>query len=683
MSSGEERCWLDRSLALLSAALPFGLSLARAASSGQWRDDLSAVRDLGLVAVGVGGGLSTPLAQALSLIPLGSRTFRAALGSALALGLASRLLYAMVRRLLLESARPSPLAGSSWWRRLRRAAELLFPAAAAWLPAAAAAPRATEAAAPRATEAAAPPAASGAAPSAPAAGVSPRLASVLSAIAVLTAALSPTWQREATVGGGAMLATCCALAALALASACAEHARHAGRAWIALGAALGVTFAESPPAGLAALAASGAVLYAGRASGGRQGGAPAPGPPRRLLAAAAGAGVLAAALLLAPLVLRPLAPRAWADIGRALTAGSLAALDVASARTTALAAWSREIGVVSLIIAAAGMAIALLRPRARWLAAPFLVLLALDTLLPARAAGVLSADPLTPLRSLAVAAIAAGSALGAHAAVRALLGTRVPFARSGAALLVVFQMTLVALTSEEAGFAADRSEQAAAEVWTDEAYGSLDPRSAILVRSPAIAWRVWAARITRGERPDVLVIPIPLLDRGQVAASLLEDERKLAPLLRDFALAGEPGEFALSTLADVRPLHVEIDPRWSKKLLGHLNVAGVWLEYAPQPLGASDRKLATAQSIVPLRRVLEALSAAAVPDTSTAAVLASTMRGQSDVVSLLGERVVAQSFLDRLGELAQEDPFVSGGPRRRAVAGIRQAFIARRPVRRR
>ncbi|KYF66352.1 hypothetical protein BE15_32200, partial [Sorangium cellulosum] len=89
VSSGEKRCWLDRSLAFLSAALPFGLSLARAASSGQWREDLTAVRDLGLVAVGVGGGLSTALSQALSLLPLGPRTFRTALGSALALALAS------------------------------------------------------------------------------------------------------------------------------------------------------------------------------------------------------------------------------------------------------------------------------------------------------------------------------------------------------------------------------------------------------------------------------------------------------------------------------------------------------------------------------------------------------------------------------------------------------------------
>ncbi|WP_437569889.1 hypothetical protein [Sorangium sp. So ce542] len=650
MSSEEKRCWLDRSLAFLSAALPFGLSLARAASSGQWREDLTAVRDLGLVAVGVGGGLSTAVSQALSLLPLGSRTFRTALGSALALALASRLLYEMVRRLLLESARPAPLPGRSLLRQLLGGAAEAIPAAA------------------RPAQAA------------PGGAASPRLAAALSAIAVLTAALSPTWQREATVGGGAMLATCCALVALALASICAEQARHAGRAWIALGAVLGATFTESPPAGLAAMAASLAMVLARRGLGE---GAAAAGPPRRLLGAAAGAGALTAALLLAPLVLRPFAPRAWADIGRALTAGSLAAADVASARTTALAAWSREIGVVSLLIAAAGLALSLLRPRARWLVAPFLVLLALDTLLPARAAGVLSADPLTPLRSLAVAAIAVGSALGAHAAVRALLDTRVPFSRSGAVLLVVFQLTLVALTSEEAGFAADRSEQTAAEVWTDEAYGSLDPSSAILVRSPAIAWRVWAARITRGERPDVLVVPIPLLDRGQVAASLLAEERKLAPLLRDFALAGEPSEFALSTLADVRPLYVELDPRWSKNLLGHLNVAGIWLEYAPQPLGPSDRKLATAQSIVPIKRVLEALSAAAVPDTSTAAVLASTMRGQSNVVSLLGERVVAQSFVDRLGELAAEDPFVSGGPTRRAVTGIRQAFIAKRPVRRR
>jgi len=296
---------------------------------------------------------------------------------------------------------------------------------------------------------------------------------------------------------------------------------------------------------------------------------------------------------------------------------------------------------------------------------------------------VLSADPLTALRSLAVAAIAAGSALGVHAVVGALLAARVPLGKSAAVLLVVFHLTLVALASEEAGYAADRSAQHAAEVWADEAFGNIEPRSAILVRSPAITWRLWAARITRGERPDVVVVPIPLLDRGRVAVSLLASERKLEPLLRDFALSGEPSEFALSTLADVRPLHVELDQRWSKRLLAHLSVDGLWLEFAPQPLGASDRKVSTAQSVVPLRRTLEALGDAVSPDASTSAVLAATLRSHSNVISMLGERVVAQTFLDRVGELTAQDPFVSGGSLRRALTGIRQASVARRPIRRR
>lgn len=62
--------------------------------------------------------------------------------------------------------------------------------------------------------------------------------------------------------------------------------------------------------------------------------------------------------------------------------------------------------------------------------------------------------------------------------------------------------TLVALTSEEAGYAAaHRSEQFAAETWADEALVRLPPRSAVLVRSPAIAWRLWASRLLRGGAP--------------------------------------------------------------------------------------------------------------------------------------------------------------------------------------
>jgi hypothetical protein len=605
--------WLAAALGLLATWIPFGTAVARAASAGQWRDDLPAVRDLGLVAVGLGGGLSTLITQALALVPLGPRTFRAALGSAFALAIAARLLYGLVLRALAR------------------------------------------------------------------AGPSPRLGAALAAIATLTAALSPTWQREATVGGGAMIAVAVVLAALTLGVRAAEApAAIAPRTWIGLGALAGAALAESPPAALAVAMMTLALI----AARGLDPAAPRVRlPAPRIFVVAGIFGAVTTALLLAPLALRPLAPRAWVDLGRALSAARVMAVDTAGARTTALAAWINEVGLLSLVVAAFGAGVAVLRPRLRPVVAPFLVLVALDTLLPARAAGVLSADPLTALRQLAVAALAVLSALGVHEVVGRVLRAKFPLARATAVLVVIFHLTLVALTSEEAGFATDRSEQFAAEVWADDAFGLLEPRSAVLVRSPAIAWRLWAARITRGERPDVVVIPIPLLGRGRVAGSLLAMDRALEPLLRDFALTGQPTEFSLSRAADVRALHVEFDPAWSKRLISHLRIDGLWLEYASQPLGPSDRRQSSTASAAPMRRVLAAIADATVPEAPTAAVVASALRADANVLNTLGEREAADLVLARIAELSARDPAVAELKLPYALKGMRRALLRREPAR--
>ena len=430
--------WLDRLLALVATWAPFAIAVTRAASAGQWRDDLPAVRDLGLVAVGVGEASPRSSRRRCA----SSRSVRAPSAprsdSAIALAVASRLLYGLVRRAL-------ALSGTG--------------------------PGAID--------------------------PSPRLGAALAAIATLTAALSPTFQREATVGGGAMIAVALVLAALSIGLRMLQGGGTA-HAWIGLGALLGATFAESPPAALATASMIAALLLARRVA---PLGMRLRVPSGRVAILAAAFAVAAAALLLAPLALRPLAPRPWADVGRALSAAGVSGLDAAGARTTALAAWIREVGVVSLGIAAFGAGVALLRPRLRPIVAPLLALIALDTILPAKVAGVLSADPLTVLRSLAVAAIAVASAIGVREVVARILDARFPMARAAAVLVVVFHLTLAALTSEEAGFSTDRSEQLAAEVWADEALGQLEPRSAVLVPSPAIAFRMWAARLLRGERP--------------------------------------------------------------------------------------------------------------------------------------------------------------------------------------
>ncbi len=582
----------ERALRLLAVALPAGLALTRAAGGAQWRGDLPALRDLGLLAVGAAGGVSTLVSQALSLLPLGPRTFRAAVGSVLTLAIVSVLLFGYVRRLL----------------RIQ--------------------------------------------------GTSRSLASLLATLATLMATLSPSWQREATLGGGAMIASGLALATtmFGLQNIVTRDREPGFAEAISFGGLLGATMAESPPAAGAALLAVMTGFFAERTARiSTRSKTRMWTPSSQFLGVGFVSAALVAGIFLVPFLVRPFAPRAFADVGRALSATDLTGFDVAGPRLTSLSAWIREVGVVSLGIAIFGAATSFLSPRSRKFVAPLLAFVLLDTLMPARAFGVLYLDVLTPIRALAVLAIAASSALGVANVTRKLFDLRLPMAKSGAVLIVAFHVTLVALSSEEAGYVADRSKQMAAEEWTDSAIGNLEPSAAVLVRAPAIAFRLWAARVLRGERPDVLIVPERLLHRGRVAFSLLAAEPEVEPLLRDYAIAGEPTEYALSRLADVRPLHVEFDRRWSKRLVSHMTVDGCWLEYAPQPLGQSDRKMSTTASLAPIKRVMDAIAVPLVPDAATAGIVSGSLRDQSTVLALLGEHDAAQSYLDEVGRLSSAE----------------------------
>ena len=149
----------------------------------------------------------------------------------------------------------------------------------------------------------------------------------------------------------------------------------------------------------------------------------------------------------------------------------------------------------------------------------------------------------------------------------------------------------------------------------------------------------------------------------------------------DFALTGAPSEFALSKIADVRALHVELDPAWSKRLVGHLRIDGLWLEYAPQPLGPSDRRQSSTAAAAPLRRVIAAVSDAAVPESPTAAIVATALRADANVLDALGERDAADVILGRIDDLAARDPTVAGLSLPYALKGMRRALLKRDPAR--
>jgi len=585
--------WYERVLLWVVAALPAAITIWRLSGSAQWRGDLPAVRDQGLVAIHFGGTVSTVATQLLGLLPLGSVAFRAALASALALGVAAVLVHRIARVLL------------------------------ARVP-----------------------------------GLSPPLAAILSSIAAVMAALSPAWQCEGTVAGGAtfavMLLLLCVDLALVLSELPALAPTATGR-WLWLAGALGLTLVESVPAGLAA----GAGAIALTATAGRL-------PRPRLVPWLVGTTVLVVAVGSAGLLLRPLSPGSWSDVGHALSMASLETLDVDTARRTTLVAWLDEVGALSLALAGLGLVSGAFRERSRAIVTALVALLLCDLIYPSAVATQLVPEPLAALRCAAMAAFSIGAAVGVAEIVVFLGSLDIPMARAASVLTVAFHITLVAVTSEDAAFAADRSDHVAAEEWTDEALGRLPRNAALLVHAPELAWRLWAAQMIRGERPDVLVIPVPMLRHGRVTANLLPSEPAVGQLLRDLALTGQASEYGLSLLADARPLLVELDPRWDTRIISHLTIDGPWLRYEPQVLGRSDRKIAA--HVLVGGRVLAGIREVVAADRPSATVVAKTIKEHVTALALLGMGETARPWIDGVERLDPDDPFVIGARLRIAYA---------------
>jgi hypothetical protein len=470
----------------------------------------------------------------------------------------------------------------------------------------------------------------------------PRLTPALSLAAALTATLAQSFQLEGTVAGGAPLATALVLAGLLLGFETLK--RKDARLSVALGAIVALTLSEAHAAALLLLIA----LVV-------QGAAHSALPRVRALLAFIGgfAGILA--LSFVPLWVRPLSAHAGLDFGHGLEASSLALVDASGARTTAFASWLADVGVISFALALGGLTLGLMRKPTRGSVAPLMVFVLGDLAIPVNRVGVLTPDALGALRLLAIVTLAVSAALAVQASAVALTKARIPFADTASVLLVVFDFTLVFVGAEDSAFAADRRGEAAAQVWTDEALASLPPGGLLLLRSEAVAWRLLAARVVRGERPDIVVVPVPLLERGNVRARLLAAEPALAPLIREVALSGRPSEYALSTLADARPLFLEFDPELDHAQLEHLIPEPFFMRFAPEPLGRSDRVAGQLEGLDEFQSVIAQTEHDGARDLATRSVLLAEAHGQALVAAALGDRKNADAALSTVRTLDPDD----------------------------
>ena len=572
-----QRSRLDVPFQALAFAIPLLVTVVRVSPTSQWRDDLAAVRSLGLVPGGIEGVVSTALGQLLLLIPVGTRLFRIGLLSAAAAALGSWLVYLLARSLLTRNA---------------------------W---------------------------------------SPRLTPALSLAAALSTTLSSPWQEAGTIAGGATVAAALLLGGLSWRRH--DHPRDP-RLWLGLSILLGLTAAESHFAAVAlVLALTVQVVALGDL------------PSLRHLAMGAAASAVTLIVCLVPTLARPLLGFEWIGVGTQLTQASLAG-QLAQGPQDAFSQWFKDVGMVSVGLALAGGLWACFRLATRWSMAPWVAFCVADLLISRGSGGVVTQDPLAPVRLMAVVGLALGAAIAVQSLTLAIHRVRIPFAYPATVLIVVFHFTLVLVVAESSSYAAGAEPRYGAEVWTEEALGKLPPRSLLLVRSQAVAWRLRAAASTRAARPDIVVVPLPLLGSGSVSTRLLVVEPALAALVREISVNGTPSEFSLSSLADQRPLFVELNPAWDRRLFDHLSPRPLWLGFSPHALGRSDRNVLLESGRASFHNILAAALDDAGHDSATLAVLGARAREQALALAALGDRENARHVMADLERIDPDDPFL-------------------------
>lgn len=259
------------------------------------------------------------------------------------------------------------------------------------------------------------------------------------------------------------------------------------------------------------------------------------------------------------------------------------------------------------------------------------------------------------LHLVAVAGLGASCGLGFVVITEWFERWRIPQRRTLVQVLGVAHLCALLLMVEGAERESRQRTLSGTRQWTEEAFESLPARSLLLVSSPEAAWRLWSARLTSGIRPDVVLVPTSLLSHHGWAAELLQLEPKLGPLIRDVAVRGIPSEYALTELADARPLRVEVDRRWNKLLLRHLSADGLWFRFTAHATGRTDRQQAQNSSRQSTARVWRAANTPRGRDEATLERLRHDVRQQAEVATVLGDREMARALNARLERLGPSD----------------------------
>jgi hypothetical protein len=311
----------------------------------------------------------------------------------------------------------------------------------------------------------------------------------------------------------------------------------------------------------------------------------------------------------------------------------------------AQSSWLLELGVLCSALALTGSVLSLFRPRLQPAVLTMCAVIGVSAIV---------ADRGVRLFALSCASLLA--ALGVRAVLQWLSVAPIPLAPTLRRLSALALGCLLLVTAEDGQRAVGRRSISGAAAWTSEAFGNLPPGTLVISDSPATAWRLWASRVTEGTRPDVMLVPSPLLGHGNLARELLRVEPRIEGLIRDYASKGTASELSLSQLADTRPLKVELDHDWDRRLLSTLTPDGVWSDVAPHALGRSDRKSSYGSVQKAYRRVLRQAKTDDGEDKRTLDRVTLDLYRHALVSATLGDTKLAERILRELARISPDHP---------------------------
>lgn len=105
------------------------------------------------------------------------------------------------------------------------------------------------------------------------------------------------------------------------------------------------------------------------------------------------------------------------------------------------------------------------------------------------------------------------------------------------------------------------------DVFDDGLRRELPSRAVVLVHNPQTIFRYWGGEAEEMNRPDVTMIPLPLLTYPKMVDRFVQDEPELKALLRSYVLDGKLSTAELQSLATMRPVFLEMDVRIDQEMM--------------------------------------------------------------------------------------------------------------------